>query len=415
MPWRVCLNFLLTEWISRVSIFYTMASAQKGFTGIEILVVLTVLSVLGSGAVVASDNARPGDALFGLDQALENIQERVTLDPVRKFELKVKRAQERAQELAELEQENETLPSLETEGRVTQATELTNQALQQAEATVSNLAESIPASDRSNAPETLQRVSALLQSLQQTKQETQQRITKLKDEVKDDETKQKLETMDAQGNRQVVKTEEKVDSETGATERRVKVYQINPDGTETKVLDIKEKQKAGKTELELEGVDELQDDDKPTGGLEPTEPEDEEEDESEDEDNTEPAETPEPSKTPRPTKTPEPTEAEVNEDEDDNNRGSGSSDDEDDESQTYKIRWKDGEFENANLSVRAGDSVEWENKEDDSIRITSADLPGLDSGTLQKGEEYKYTFTNSGSYTYLNQLSPSNTGTITVN
>lgn len=386
-----------------------MTKLRRGFTGIEILVAITVLGVLGGGTAVAADNAKPGDALFAVDRALENLQERTTNNPVRKFELKVNRAQERAQELAELEEENETSPNQQTAERIGQATELTNNALQQAQQTVSTLARSVPANEQSSAQESLQKVSTLLQSLQQTQQETRQRVSKLKSEIKDNETKQKLETVAENGLRQVVKTEEKVDPETGEVERRVKVYQINRDGTETKVLDVKEKQEHGQTMVEIGQGDEDEDESEEleeeeaesTETPEPTKQEDEEEPTE----TPEPSETPEPTEAPEPSETPEPTEATSTEEEEvEENR----------EAETYEIKWEDNAFEDASRTINAGDSVEWKNDENNPIRVISDDLSGLDSGSLQKGEEYKYTFVNPGTYSYQNQLSSGSGGTITV-
>lgn len=390
-----------------------MTKLRRGFTGIEILVAITVLGVLGGGTAVAADNAKPGDALFAVDRALENLQERTTNNPVRKFELKVNRAQERAQELAALEEENETSPNQQTAERIGQATELTNNALQQAQQTVSTLARSVPANEQSSAQESLQKVSTLLQSLQQTQQETRQRVSKLKSEIKDNETKQKLETVAENGLRQVVKTEEKVDPETGEVERRVKVYQINRDGTETKVLDVKEKQEHGQTMVEIGQGDEDEDESEEleeeeaesTETPEPTEQENEDENEEEPTETPEPSETPEPTEAPEPSETPEPTEATSTEEEEvEENR----------EAETYEIKWEDNAFEDASRTINAGDSVEWKNDENNPIRVISDDLSGLDSGSLQKGEEYKYTFVNPGTYSYQNQLSSGSGGTITV-
>lgn len=61
---------------------------SHGFTGIEVLVVLAFIGMVGGGTVVASDGARPGDALFSIDLAMERLQERFVDEnnPVRKLE-----------------------------------------------------------------------------------------------------------------------------------------------------------------------------------------------------------------------------------------------------------------------------------------------------------------------------------------
>jgi len=367
-----------------------------GFTGIEVLVVLVIVGVLGGGTTVAANNARPGDALFGLDLAIENLQERLTSDPVKKFELKVRQARERAVELESLGEELKTEASERAQERVQVALGLTNQALRQAEERVSDLAQTIPAADQSQAATTLKRVSDLLQQLQENREETSSKLTRLKEEIKDDEVKQRIETV-TDGVGQEVRVEQKTDDD-GNVERRVKVYQTDPvTGEEVKILDIEEK----------DGVTRVRTNDDDDNGDDEADEADDIDDEIDEE--NEPTETPKPTKTPTPTQAPTPTEAE------ESNSGSGSS-----ESQTYEIRWKDGGFENANPTLRVGDKVEWENKEDELIQVASnphptpTGLPSLDSGTLSKGEKYTYTFTAAGTFGYHNNLSPDRGGTITV-
>lgn len=392
-------------------------TTRRGFTGVEILVALTVLGVLGGGVVAAADRSKPGDLLFPLDRAVEVLRERTASDPVRQFELRVKHAKERARELSQLEKENESSPTKQTAERVVQAAKLTTQALQQAQQTVSTLSERIPASEQSRAQESLQKVLTLLQSLQQVQQETSQRVSKLKAEVEDNETKQKLESVDVNGSRQVLKTEVEIDPETGEIKRRVKVYRINPDGTETKVLDVEEKRGGGQTKIRMRSGEESKEGEvEPSKTPEPTEnselseiPELSETPEANEvpelSEASEPSEVPEPSETPKPSESREATEFHPTK---------AKEQTETREVETVEIKWKEGAFEDANRVIHVGDSVRWKNEERQPLRVVSDDLPGLDSGTLQKGQEYEYFFVSPGSYGYRNQLSPGSGGTITV-
>ncbi len=74
---------------------------------IGLLIVLAL--ALGTGGVaVVSDNARPGDALFGVDRAVENVRISFAGEE-RKNELRVRFAEERVAEVKELEAEGEVV------------------------------------------------------------------------------------------------------------------------------------------------------------------------------------------------------------------------------------------------------------------------------------------------------------------
>lgn len=83
---------------------------------------LIISLVAGGGAVVAADDAVPGDALYGLDQALESVQLGVTNNPEARARLQKTLAEERLQEA----------DALEAAGEV----ELSQEALEQYEALV---------------------------------------------------------------------------------------------------------------------------------------------------------------------------------------------------------------------------------------------------------------------------------------
>lgn len=68
------------------------------------LIIVLVMALGVGGTIVASDDARPGDALFKVDQAVENV--RISLaGKERKNELRVRFAEERIKEVRELEEE----------------------------------------------------------------------------------------------------------------------------------------------------------------------------------------------------------------------------------------------------------------------------------------------------------------------
>lgn len=69
---------------------------------------LIVSLIAGGGAVVAADDAVPGDALYGLDQALESVQLGATQNPAARANLQKKLATERLQEADTLEAAGKT-------------------------------------------------------------------------------------------------------------------------------------------------------------------------------------------------------------------------------------------------------------------------------------------------------------------
>ncbi|TSC77636.1 MAG: hypothetical protein G01um101424_259 [Parcubacteria group bacterium Gr01-1014_24] len=69
------------------------------------LIIILAMALGIGGTVVAADDARPGDTLFGIDRAVENV--RVSLaSEENKNELRVRFAEERIKEVSELEEES---------------------------------------------------------------------------------------------------------------------------------------------------------------------------------------------------------------------------------------------------------------------------------------------------------------------
>ncbi len=83
-------------------------------------------------------------------------------------------------------------------------------------------------------------------------------------------------------------------------------------------------------------------------------------------------------------------------------------------SESYSLEISNFAFNPQNLSIKAGDSVTWTNKDSATHTITSDSGNGLNSNSLGTGETYSYTFTVPGTYPYHCKFHPGMTGTITV-
>ncbi|MBS2532031.1 cupredoxin domain-containing protein [Catenulispora sp. NF23] len=72
-------------------------------------------------------------------------------------------------------------------------------------------------------------------------------------------------------------------------------------------------------------------------------------------------------------------------------------------------------FSPAALTVAAGTTVTWTNKDSDAHTVTSQGAGGpLGSAALATGQSYSYTFTKPGTYSYLCTIHPFMTATVTV-
>lgn len=65
------------------------------------------------------------------------------------------------------------------------------------------------------------------------------------------------------------------------------------------------------------------------------------------------------------------------------------------------------------ITVAAGTTVEWTNQ-DDVPHTATADEGAFDSGTLNTGDSYEFTFDEPGTFSYFCEVHPNMTGTITV-
>jgi len=70
-------------------------------------------------------------------------------------------------------------------------------------------------------------------------------------------------------------------------------------------------------------------------------------------------------------------------------------------------------FEPADAAIQAGDTVTWTN-EGARPHTVSADDGSFDSGTLQPGQSFSWTFEESGTVTYHCDIHPSMRGSVSV-
>ena len=80
---------------------------------------------------------------------------------------------------------------------------------------------------------------------------------------------------------------------------------------------------------------------------------------------------------------------------------------------THQIQIADSAFGTATLTIRAGDTVTWNNADDRPHTVTSED-GAFDSGNLDEGASFSFTFSEAGTYAYLCEYHPDMRGTIIV-
>jgi amicyanin len=81
----------------------------------------------------------------------------------------------------------------------------------------------------------------------------------------------------------------------------------------------------------------------------------------------------------------------------------------------YQIAIQNYAFSPASLTVQVGDTVTWTNEDSapHTVTVTSGPVK-FDSGTLQKGQSYSYTFGTAGTYSYYCAVHPDMTGKVVV-
>jgi plastocyanin len=84
--------------------------------------------------------------------------------------------------------------------------------------------------------------------------------------------------------------------------------------------------------------------------------------------------------------------------------------------QNVSVNIQNFAFDPPNITVAPGTTVTWVNNDSAPHTVTATDPAGaFDSGTLQPGQSYSFTFTQPGTtYAYYCAIHPSMTGTVTV-
>lgn len=80
---------------------------------------------------------------------------------------------------------------------------------------------------------------------------------------------------------------------------------------------------------------------------------------------------------------------------------------------THQVLIKNFVFEPANLTIKAGDTVEFIN-EDGAPHTATADNGAFDTGNLRRGQSASLTFPAAGSFGYFCAVHPHMKGSITV-
>lgn len=77
----------------------------------------------------------------------------------------------------------------------------------------------------------------------------------------------------------------------------------------------------------------------------------------------------------------------------------------------YAVSMKDFAFSPATIKIPAGATVRWTNNDSVAHNVTSK---SFDSGNLDGGRSFSYTFTKAGSYDYVCTYHPGMSGTVVV-
>ena len=99
--------------------------------------------------------------------------------------------------------------------------------------------------------------------------------------------------------------------------------------------------------------------------------------------------------------------------------GGSKGDAKDDEGKGPKntVTIKDRKYAPATLTIKAGETVTWVNKDDHDHTVDSeapADKEGFDSGNMSSGDTFKHTFPKAGKFKYSCSYHPRMKGTIVV-
>lgn len=80
--------------------------------------------------------------------------------------------------------------------------------------------------------------------------------------------------------------------------------------------------------------------------------------------------------------------------------------------ETHEVTIENFAFDPADLEIEAGDTVRWTNQ--DSAAHTATGEGTFDSGTMQTGETFDFTFDEPGTFDYICTIHPEMTASVTV-
>ena len=87
---------------------------------------------------------------------------------------------------------------------------------------------------------------------------------------------------------------------------------------------------------------------------------------------------------------------------------------------TLSVDYTESGYLPLSTDLHAGDTVTFTNNSHSALRVASnphpahTDYPGFDSGTLQPGQTYSFTFTKAGTWYFHNHFNPTQTGRVVV-
>ena len=155
-------------------------SRQRGFVPAVIVLIFAAVGITGVGTVTASNNSNPGDVLFGLDKAVEEVRVTFTPGDEAKAKIRLEIAGERLDEL-------QTLAN--TNNPVDPAVQEVQQALSNATAAVNNVEVKFKENKIKLESTDLQALLAELQTLLATHQGL---IRKVEIKIEDGEIRAKI-------------------------------------------------------------------------------------------------------------------------------------------------------------------------------------------------------------------------------
>lgn len=136
------------------------------FSPMMLTIILAIVLAAGAGTAVAADNAKPGERLFGVDRAMEQVRLTLALSAESKAQVAADIAEEREEERAELEVEQKVAVVVE------EAEEHVDRALEQAQETVARVRSKLEANaNPGKAADALEKVEEKLAVLKERHEE----------------------------------------------------------------------------------------------------------------------------------------------------------------------------------------------------------------------------------------------------